>query len=143
MEPTQPIRVTKAFTTNGVVSPLSHDIPILVGIDTHAEVDLVDVNLVKQLGLKPCRNQNLPILRAINQQDLHTYGAYNLRLELTDSYGTRRTTLRPYLAVDRATGDSQVLLGMPALTELKILVDCESCEWQYKCEKANIQMVTY
>ena len=143
MEPIQPIRVTKAFTTNGVVSLLSHDIPILVGIDTHAEVDLVDVNLVKQLGIKPCRNQNLPILRAINQQDLHTYGAYNLRLELTDSYGTRRTTLRPYLAVDRAIGDSQVLLGMPALTELKILVDCESCEWQYKCEKADIQMVTY
>jgi hypothetical protein len=49
---------------------LSHDIPILVGINTHTEVDLVDVNLVKQLGLKPCQNQNLPILRAINQQDL-------------------------------------------------------------------------
>ena len=87
---------------------LLHDIPILVGINTHVEVDLVNVNLVKQLSLKLCRNQNLPILRAINQQNLHTYGAYNLRLELTDSYGTRRTTLRPYLAVDRAIRDSQV-----------------------------------
>jgi hypothetical protein len=103
-----------------------HAIPILVGIDTHAEVDLVDINLVKQLGLKPCRNQNLPILRAINQQDLYTYSAYNLRLELTDGYGARRTTLRPYLAVDRAIGDSQVLLGILALTELKVLVDYES-----------------
>ena len=66
MEPTQPLRVTKAFTTNGVVSPLSHDIPILVGINTHVEVDLVDVNLVKQLSLKLYQNQNLPILHAIN-----------------------------------------------------------------------------
>jgi hypothetical protein len=80
----KPLRVTKAFTTYGIISPLSHAIPIQVGIDTYAEVDLVNIQLVRQLGLKPCRNTNLPILRAVNQQDLHTYGAYNLRLELTD-----------------------------------------------------------
>ena len=97
-----------------------------IGVDTHAEVDLVDIRLVQQLGLKPCRNTNLPILQAINQQELPTYGAYNLRLELTDKYGTRRTTLRLYLAVDRGPGDSQVLLGMPALTKLKILIDYKS-----------------
>src|SRR5271155_4862828 len=139
MEPIKPIRVTKAFTTNGVVSPLSHAIPILVGIDTHAEVDLVDIKLVRQLGLKPCRNQNLPILRAINQQNLPTYGAYNLHLELTDAYGSRRTTLRPYLAIDRDPDDSQILLGMTALNELKILIDCEDCQWQYKLDKSNIR----
>ncbi len=98
-----------------------------MGIDTHAEVDLVDIKLVKQLGLKPCRNKDLPILRAINQQNLPTYGAYNVRLELTDMYGIRRTTLRPYLAIDRDPEDSQVLLGMTALNELKLLVDCETC----------------
>jgi hypothetical protein len=58
--------VTKAFSTNGLVFLLSYNIPILVGINTHAEVNLVDVNLVKQLGLKLCQNQNLLILRAIN-----------------------------------------------------------------------------
>ena len=77
-----------------------------VRIDTHAEADLVDIQLVRQLKLKPCRNTNLPILQAINQQDLPTYRAFNLRLELTDRYGTRRTTLRPYLAIDRGQGDS-------------------------------------
>ena len=116
MERTE-IRVTQALTTHGIVSPLSQAIPIRVGIDTHAEVDLVDIKLVRQLGLKPCRNKNLPILRAVNQQDLYTYGAYNIRLELTDSYGSRRTTLRPYLAIDRDLGDSQILLGMTALNE--------------------------
>ena len=146
MEPTaepKHLRVTKAFTTHGIISPLSYAIPIQVGIDTHAEVDLVDMQLVRQLGLKPCRNTNLPILRAINQQNLHTYGAYNLRLELTDSYGNRRTTLRPYLAIDRDPGDSQILLGMTALSELKILVDCDTYQWQYKVEKTDIRVDTY
>ena len=36
------------------MSLLLHAIPIKVGINTHAEVDLVDIKLVRQLGLKPC-----------------------------------------------------------------------------------------
>jgi hypothetical protein len=32
---------------------------------------------------------------------------------------------------------------MPALTELKILVDCEAYQWQYKLEKADIRIETY
>jgi hypothetical protein len=131
------------MATHGIVSPLSQAIPIRVGIDTHAEVDLVDVRLVRQLGLKQCRNKDLPILRAVNQQNLATYGAYNLRLELTDSYGVRRTTLRPYIAIDRDPGDSQVLLGMPALNELKILIDCEQYQWQYKIEKSDVRIDSY
>ena len=103
----------------------------------------MDIQLVRQLGLKQCRNRNLPILRAVNQQDLPTYGAYNVRLELTDSYGARRTTLRPYIAVDRDPGDSQILLGMPALTEQGILVDCEAYQWQYKLEKSDIRIDSY
>jgi hypothetical protein len=106
------------------VSLLSQAIPIRVGIDTHAEVDLVDIALVQQLGLKPCRNTQLPILRAVNQLNVRTYGAYNVRLELTDEYGVRRTTLRPYITVDRDQGDSQILLGITALTEQNIVINC-------------------
>ena len=46
MEEPTPIRVVQAFTTHGVVSPLSHAIPVQVGIDTYTEVDLVDIRLV-------------------------------------------------------------------------------------------------
>ena len=114
-----------------------------MGIDIHTEADLVDIRLVRQLRLKPCRNTNLPILRAVNQQNLRTYGAYNLWIELTDSYGVRRTTLRPYLAIDRDPGDSQVLLGMTALAEQKILIDCYTHQWQYKLDKASIRIDTF
>jgi hypothetical protein len=96
-----------------------------VGIDIHIEVDLVNIKLVRQLGLKQCRNQDLPILQAVNQQDLPTYRVYNLRLELTDSYGVRRTTLRLYIAINQDLGDSQILLRMPTLNKLKILIDCK------------------
>jgi hypothetical protein len=54
MEPIKSIRVIKALTTHGIISPLLHAIPIRVGIDMHVEVDLVDIKLVRQLGLKPC-----------------------------------------------------------------------------------------
>ena len=108
------------------MSPLSHAIPIKVGIDTHTEVDLVNIKLVRQLGLKPCRNRNFPILRAINQQNLHTYRAYNLRLKLIDAYRISRTTLQPYLAINCNPDNSQVLLGITALNELKVFIDCKN-----------------
>ena len=85
---------------------LLHAIPVKIGINTYAEVDLVDIKLVQQLGLKPCRNQNLLILRAINQQNLHTYRAYNIRLELADAYKVSKTTLQLYLAINYDPGDS-------------------------------------
>jgi hypothetical protein len=47
------------------------------------------------------------------------------------------------LAVDQDQGDSRVLLGMPALTELKILVDCEAYSWEYKAEKTTIKIDLY
>jgi hypothetical protein len=125
------------------VSPLSHAIPIQIGINTYTKADLVNIQLVQHLGLKPCQNTNLPILQAINQQNLPTYRAYNLRLKLTDAYGTRRTSLRPYLAVDQDQGDSRVLLSIPALTELKILVNCEAYNWEYKAEKTTIKIDLY
>jgi hypothetical protein len=103
----------------------------------------VDVQLVRQLGLKQCRNKDLPILQAVNQQDLATYGAYNLRLELTDSYRVRRTTLRLYIAINRDLEDSQILLRIPALNKLKILVDCERYQWQYKLEKSDVRIDSY
>ena len=88
------------------MSPLSHAIPIKIGIDTHAKVNLVDIKLVHQLGLKPCQNKNLPILQAVNQQNLYTYRVYNLCLELADFYRVCKTTLRPYIAIDRDPNDS-------------------------------------
>ena len=63
-------------------------------------------------------------------------------MELTDDYGVRWTTLRPYLAIDQDPGDSQILLGMTALIELRILIDCQTYQWQYKLDKTSIRIDT-
>jgi hypothetical protein len=41
-----PIRVTEALITYGIVSPSSYAIPIQIGINIYAEVNLVDIQLV-------------------------------------------------------------------------------------------------
>ena len=38
-----PIQVASAIVTQRIISPLSYAIPIQVGIDIYAEVDLVDI----------------------------------------------------------------------------------------------------
>jgi len=60
-----------------------------------------------------------------------------------DAYEISRTTLRPYLAIDHDPNDSQVLLGMMALNELKVFIDCENGQWQYKLEKSDIRIESY
>jgi hypothetical protein len=114
------------LTTYRIVLPLLYTVLVLVGIDIYTKVDLVDIKLVQQLGFKSCRNKNFPILQTVNQQNIQTYRVYNIYLGLTDSYRTSRTTLQLYIAIDRSPGDSQILLGMTALNELKILLDCKN-----------------
>jgi hypothetical protein len=51
-------------------------------------MDLVSINLVHSLGLKPCNkkkhNHEIPALEAAGQQPLKTYGVYHLRCSVTD-----------------------------------------------------------
>ena len=32
---------------------------------------------------------------------------------------------------------------MTALNELKVFIDCENCQWQYKLDKSDIQLDSY
>ena len=34
-------------------------------------------------------------------------------------------------------------MGITALNDLKILIDCDTCQWQYKLDKTNIRLDTY
>ena len=54
-------------------------------------MDLVSINLVHSLGLKPCNkkkhNHEIPVLEAAGQQPLKTYGVYHLHCSITDRTG--------------------------------------------------------
>ena len=119
------MRVIKAIKTCRIVSLLSAAILISVRINTYLEVDIVDIQLVQQLSFKLYCNKTLLILQAINQQNFYTYRAYNVCLELIDNNSVCRETLQPYLAIDRDPDNTQILLGIPALKEIRILVDCK------------------
>ena len=51
--------------------------------------------------------------------------------------------MHPYLAIDQDSGDSQILLGITTLKELRILIDYYIDQWQYKLDKASIQIDTF
>ena len=43
---TEPLRVTKVLITHSIILLLSQAIPILVGINIHTKVDLVNIKLI-------------------------------------------------------------------------------------------------
>src|SRR5437879_285780 len=88
-------------------------------------VDLVCISYVKSLGLSPYKRHKYktPILEGIGQTYPRTYGFYYLDLLLTDRYNRTLRFFRPFLAIDRDLQDSQILLGRPALKDLRITID--------------------
>jgi hypothetical protein len=99
-------------------------------------MDLVSINLVRSLGLKPCNkkkhNHEIPALEAAGQQPLKTYGVYHLRCSITDRNGHQLSFIRPFVAIDRDPTDAPVLLGRPALVAYKIIQYHGTSEWEFE-----------
>ena len=82
-------------------------------------VDLVSISLAQSLGITPCdkkkHQHEEPIMEGIGRKKVKTYGFYHLKLCMTDRWNCSVQCIRPFLAVDRGSCDSQVLLGRPVL----------------------------
>jgi hypothetical protein len=109
-----------------------HHIP--VGLDSYSMIDLVSISFAELLGLSPCdkkkHQHEEPIVEGIGQIKPRTYGFYHLRLFLTDRWGRLVSFIRPFLAIERSPGDSQVLLGRPTLKDLKISINNSDDSWE-------------
>jgi hypothetical protein len=105
-------------------------------------MDLVSINLVHSLGLKPCNkkkhNHEIPALEAAGQQPLKTYGVYHLRCSITDRTGRQLSFIRPFVAIDRDPTDAPILLGRPALVAYKITQYHGTSEWEFE-QKVEIE----
>jgi hypothetical protein len=83
---------TEGFTTWGEVGN-GHDKQnhVCFAQDSYSVVDLVSIDLVRSLGLKPCNkkkhNHEIPALEAAGRQPLKAYGVYHLRCSITDRTG--------------------------------------------------------
>ena len=99
-------------------------------------VDLVSFSFVQSLGITPCdkkkHQHNEPIVEGIGRKKARTYGFYHLKLCMMDRRNRPVQCIRPFLAVDRGPRDSQVLLGRPALKDLKVSIDNLSDSWEIK-----------
>ena len=122
----------KPIDTWAEVSPPTTSKPnqhrhIPVGLDSYSMVDLVSFSFVQSLGITPCdkrkHQHNEPIVEGIGRKKARTYGFYHLKLCMMDRRNRPVQCIRPFLAVDRGPRDSQVLLGRPALKDLKVSID--------------------
>ena len=98
-------------------------------------MNFVGKNFVEGLGLKPCtrkHNHKVPDIAGAGGANVATYGVYHLRVELTDKWGISVETIRPFVAIDRAPTDSPILVGMPLLSELKMIIHCEDSTWEFE-----------
>ena len=99
-------------------------------------IDLVSLSFVQSLGLSPCKRakhqHEKPLVEGIGRMEAKTYDFYHLKLCITDRWNRSARFIRPFLAVDRSPRDSQVLLGRPALKDLKISIDNLNDSWEFK-----------
>ena len=99
-------------------------------------VDLVSFSFVQSLGIMPCDKKKYqheePIVEGIGRKKAKTYSFYHLKLCMMDRRNRSVQCIRPFLAVDRGPRDSQVLLGRPALKDLKVSIDNSSDSWEVK-----------
>jgi hypothetical protein len=63
--------------------------------------------------MKPIKGAKLPIAKDFKGQKGYVYGAYTLRIRLTDSLGTTKDTFGTFYAMQMDPEGPNVLLGNP------------------------------
>jgi hypothetical protein len=98
-------------------------------------MDLVSIDLVWSLGLKPCNkkkhNHEIPALE-VARQPLKTYGVYYLHYSITDRNGYQLSFIRPFVTIDRDLTNAPILLGWPALVAYEIIQYYGTSEWEFE-----------
>ncbi len=123
------------MTTEGEILSGIHA-NVVIGLDTYAEMDVVSLAYVQQLGLKPCtrkkHNHAIPTVEGAGMTVIPTYGVYHLHLVITDRWGTKMPFVRPFAAITRNPTDAPILLGCPALQDMSIVIDAAEGTREFK-----------
>ena len=69
---------------------------------------------------------------------MYCYGAYQLDYWIVDSWGQGRKCSTLFYAVDQEGPD--IVLGMPALSQLQILLDPAAAQWRFKVDTGKLQV---
>ena len=108
-----------------------------ITLDCGAEADLVSVNFVRRLGLKPCTRSKhcheVPEIYGVGNSKIpYMRFIYHLRVTLTDRYGREMGFIRPFIAVERDTSETKILLGTSIIRDLRVIIDVEANQFEFK-----------
>ena len=107
-------------------------------LDSGAHVNLISPRYAAQWDLEPVDDAQLPLPESLSGQNMYCYGAYELDYWLVDSWGHGRQCRTLFYSVDHKGPD--VVLGMPGLSQLKIMIDPEAEQWRFKVNTGNLQL---
>jgi transposase InsO family protein len=136
------IEVTHRFTIPVTIRGYK-DIETHADLDSCAELDVISITFALQQRLDRAKLTH-PLIEAVNNLPVPTYGVWNVPIIATDSRGTRREFTRPCVAIDRdprAEG-SPVLLSMTTLTDLRVHLSPYNRNWWFEVEAAKISLLT-
>ena len=106
-------------------------------LDCGAQLNLISQKLVTQWDLEPVA-AHLPTPGAINGTDMYCYGAYQLKYWLVDSWGQGKECCTLFYAVDLQ--GQEAILGMPGLSQLRVVIDPEARQWRFKVNPARLEV---
>lgn len=86
----------------------------------------------------PILQTDLPLPTSLDGQPIYCYGAYLLICKFTDDWGQIRKQNLTFYAVDKE--GPELLLGMPALKECKVRIDCDTSMWRFGVVKHAISI---
>jgi len=112
-----------------------------IDLDTCAELNVVDIEFVKRHNLLWIGNES-PRIRFMDSHFAKVFGVYQVPVSLTDPHGCTRKALIPCTAVQRNSllDDSPVILGMPALSQLGILLFPQTQSWWFVQETDVVKL---
>jgi len=90
-------------------------------IDTGSEIDIISASYALKLGI-PRQAACLPRPTLADNSSAYCYGAYLVKLRLSDSTGRVRECERLFYALDRR---DPLILGLPFTHDEKVQLDCE------------------
>jgi hypothetical protein len=93
---------------------------IEVDMDSGAQVDCVSWKWAKSMDLKPYKKPYPKSIGVVGNLTTQTYGAYWVRHQMTDSQGVTREFYRPFLAIERDSTESPLLIAEPGLEAMRV-----------------------
>lgn len=135
-EPSSPLArkwvpVGKATTASALTLRGVAEEEIKVLMDTGAEIDVIDMNLVRKLGLEPARDYAAPGLESFRGEKANPGNAYWLTFFLIDSHGRPRKVRRVLAGAELKDGSHDIILSRPSMGQEGIVIDCATNKWHY------------